>query len=91
MVDWTLSEKLDANRNGLLLEHLQLINEVLVFTVGILCQSKISRIILSQEKNIQRLNELVRSLREQLLQCRSNNETIKGTDSSLSGNIIELE
>ncbi|XAR60172.1 hypothetical protein NMG60_11033431 [Bertholletia excelsa] len=49
------------------------------------------KIILSQEKNIQRLNELVRSLREQLLQCRSNNETVKGTDSSLSGNIIELE
>ncbi|KAK6926535.1 hypothetical protein RJ641_008254 [Dillenia turbinata] len=30
------------------------------------------KIILSQEKNIQRLNELVRSLREQLVQCRSN-------------------
>ncbi|KAI3450746.1 hypothetical protein Pfo_007411, partial [Paulownia fortunei] len=40
------------------------------------------KIILSQEKNIQRLNELVRSLREQLQQCRSNNETFNSTFSS---------
>ncbi|KAL3828599.1 hypothetical protein ACJIZ3_017401 [Penstemon smallii] len=50
------------------------------------------KIILSQEKNIQRLNELVRSLREQLEQCRSNIEsTSNGTLSSLAENIIELE
>ncbi|WCJ41881.1 hyaluronan mediated motility receptor-related [Euphorbia peplus] len=30
------------------------------------------KIILSQEKNIYRLNELVRSLQKQLLQCRCN-------------------
>ncbi|GLT52175.1 hypothetical protein SLA2020_255280 [Shorea laevis] len=37
------------------------------------------KIILSQEKNIQKLNELVRSLREQLLQCRGENEVSNGT------------
>ncbi|VVB13426.1 unnamed protein product [Arabis nemorensis] len=30
--------------------------------------------ILSQEKNIQKLNELVRDLRRQLLQCRNENQ-----------------
>lgn len=49
------------------------------------------KIILSQEKNIQRLNELVRSLRKQLLQCRVNNETVNDTISSLTDNVIELE
>ncbi|KAL3850270.1 hypothetical protein ACJIZ3_012152 [Penstemon smallii] len=53
------------------------------------------QIIMSQEKNIQRLNELVRSLREQLQQCRrSNNETLNGSSSSLNSlteNVIELE
>ena len=49
------------------------------------------QIILSQEKNIQKLNELVRSLRKQLLQCRSNNETTNDTLSSLAENVIELE
>ncbi|PSS03119.1 Structural maintenance of chromosomes protein like [Actinidia chinensis var. chinensis] len=49
------------------------------------------KIILSQEKNIQRLNELVRSLRGQLLQCRNNNETMKGTVNTLTENVIELE
>lgn len=48
------------------------------------------QIILSQEKNIQRLNELVRSLRQQLLQCRANNETVNDTV-SLTENVIELE
>ncbi|XP_073142643.1 uncharacterized protein [Henckelia pumila] len=49
------------------------------------------KIILTQEKNIQRLNELVRSLREQLHLCRNINETLKGTHSSLTEHIIELE
>ncbi|KAL2536098.1 Uncharacterized protein Fot_17489 [Forsythia ovata] len=49
------------------------------------------KIILTQEKNIQRLNELVLRLREQLEQCRSNNETMNGTLSSLTENVIELE
>ncbi|GFZ07280.1 hypothetical protein Acr_19g0002170 [Actinidia rufa] len=49
------------------------------------------KIILSQEKNIQRLNELVRSLRGQLLQCRNNNETMKGTVNTLTENVIQLE
>ncbi|BFG34857.1 hypothetical protein CerSpe_211320 [Prunus speciosa] len=37
------------------------------------------KIILLQEKNIQRLNELVRSLREQLVQCRSKTQTTNHT------------
>ncbi|TYI10095.1 hypothetical protein ES332_A09G117700v1 [Gossypium tomentosum] len=37
------------------------------------------KIILSQEKKIQRLNELVRSLEQQLLQCKGDNKTTNGT------------
>ncbi|KAJ4979851.1 hypothetical protein NE237_010631 [Protea cynaroides] len=37
------------------------------------------KIILSQEKNIQRLKELVWTLREQLQQCRGNNDIVKST------------
>ncbi|XWS28529.1 hypothetical protein CRYUN_Cryun25bG0077800 [Craigia yunnanensis] len=49
------------------------------------------KIILSQEKNIQRLNELVGSLQQQLLQCKGNNKTTNGTGSHLTEHIIELE
>lgn len=49
------------------------------------------KIILSQEKSIQRLNELVRSLRKQLLQCRGNNETVNDSAISFAENVIELE
>ncbi|KAH6791734.1 peptidyl-prolyl cis-trans isomerase G [Perilla frutescens var. hirtella] len=49
------------------------------------------KIILSQEKSIHKLNELVKSLREQLQQCRSSNETSNGTFGSLAENVIELE
>ncbi|KAJ6864756.1 hypothetical protein NC651_035347 [Populus alba x Populus x berolinensis] len=37
------------------------------------------KIILSQEKNIQKLNELVQSLRKQLQQCRSENYILNST------------
>ncbi|CAA0836011.1 Unknown protein [Striga hermonthica] len=40
------------------------------------------KIILSQEKNIQVLTELVRSLKEQLHLCKGSNETANGTFSS---------
>lgn len=49
------------------------------------------QIILSQEKNIHRLNELVRSLRQQLQQCRQDNETTNGNESPLTEHVIELE
>ncbi|KAG6436090.1 hypothetical protein SASPL_100972 [Salvia splendens] len=51
------------------------------------------QIILSQEKSIQKLNEVVKSLREQLQQCHSINETttLNATLSSLAESIIELE
>ncbi|KAL3518596.1 hypothetical protein ACH5RR_021185 [Cinchona calisaya] len=49
------------------------------------------KIILSQEKNIQKLNELVRSLREQLRQCMSTTETTNGSLSSFSENVIEFD
>ena len=42
------------------------------------------QIILSQEKNIQRLNNLVKSLREQLLQCRGEHEVSNTTTTSLA-------
>ncbi|XVE75896.1 hypothetical protein DITRI_Ditri12bG0128700 [Diplodiscus trichospermus] len=49
------------------------------------------KIILSQERNIQKLNELVRSLWEQLLQCRAKNEIINGSAVSLTEHLTELE
>ncbi|KAK9290646.1 hypothetical protein L1049_008819 [Liquidambar formosana] len=49
------------------------------------------KIILSQEKNIQKLNELVRSLQKQLLQCRGENEAVKGTAAPLTELLNELE
>lgn len=49
------------------------------------------QIILSQEKNIQKLNELVQSLRRQLLQCRADMETRNSTVTPLTEQIIELE
>ncbi|KAK6138473.1 hypothetical protein DH2020_021010 [Rehmannia glutinosa] len=49
------------------------------------------KIILSQEKSIQRMKELIRSLRDQLKQCWSNNETFNGTLTSLTDHIIQLE
>ncbi|KAF4396945.1 hypothetical protein F8388_004913, partial [Cannabis sativa] len=48
-------------------------------------------IILSQEKNIQKLNELVQSLREQLLQCKGENEADNGTTTPLTELLTELE
>ncbi|KAB1227158.1 hypothetical protein CJ030_MR1G027723 [Morella rubra] len=49
------------------------------------------KIILSQEKSIHRLNELVRNLRAQLQQCRDNNGTTDGNLSPLTEHVIELE
>lgn len=49
------------------------------------------KIILSQEKNIQRLNTLVQSLQQQLLQCRGINSTISFTENSLTTNANETE
>ncbi|XP_057955524.1 uncharacterized protein LOC131149255 [Malania oleifera] len=49
------------------------------------------KIILSQEKNIQRLNELVLSLREQLRYCRGNNDATNSTVNHLTEKVIELE
>ncbi|KAL5152011.1 NAC domain-containing protein 40 [Glycine soja] len=56
-----------------------------------LASLKIPVIILVQEKNIRRLNELVRHLQEQLQQCRGRNGTINGTVSPLAERILELE
>ncbi|CAL1367317.1 unnamed protein product [Linum trigynum] len=49
------------------------------------------KIILSQEKNIHKLNELVRDLRKQLSECKCNNETSTATANSLTEHVIELE
>lgn len=49
------------------------------------------KIILSQEKSIQKLNELIRSLREQLSECRNNNRSTNSSLSNLTERIIELE
>ncbi|KAK8970451.1 hypothetical protein KSP40_PGU000889 [Platanthera guangdongensis] len=49
------------------------------------------RIILSQEKNIQRLNRLVQSLRHQLSQCRGINTNANFSGNSLISNANETE
>uniref|UniRef100_A0A7C8ZJY2 Uncharacterized protein n=1 Tax=Opuntia streptacantha TaxID=393608 RepID=A0A7C8ZJY2_OPUST len=49
------------------------------------------KIILSQEKSIQKLNELVRSLREQLSECRNTNGSANSSLSNLTESILELE
>ncbi|KAL9293759.1 hypothetical protein AtEden1_Chr3g0198231 [Arabidopsis thaliana] len=50
------------------------------------------KIIISQERHIQRLNELVRSLQLQLLQCKGENETQNATKSyHINKQFIEVE
>ncbi|KAG2300339.1 hypothetical protein Bca4012_011937 [Brassica carinata] len=50
------------------------------------------KIILSQERHIQRLSDLVRSLQMQLLRFRGENETRNATETShLNKQFIELE
>ncbi|XP_020210684.1 uncharacterized protein LOC109795554 [Cajanus cajan] len=49
------------------------------------------KIILSQEKNIQRLHELVRSLREQLVQCKVGYEVSNVATNPLVEFLSELE
>ncbi|KAL8479965.1 hypothetical protein ACS0TY_026271 [Phlomoides rotata] len=49
------------------------------------------KIILTQEKKIQRLHEVVKSLKEQLKRCQVSNETLNGTLTSLAENSMELE
>ncbi|KAK4765965.1 hypothetical protein SAY87_007607 [Trapa incisa] len=48
------------------------------------------KIILSQEKNIQKLNELVRSLHEQLLQCRGETQ-VNGSSKPMTEILSELD
>ncbi|VVB16847.1 unnamed protein product [Arabis nemorensis] len=50
------------------------------------------KIILSQERHIQRLNDLVRNLQMQLLRCKGENETRNITETThLNKQFIELE
>ncbi|CAK7341953.1 unnamed protein product [Dovyalis caffra] len=49
------------------------------------------KIILSQEKNIQKLNELVQSLQEQLQHCRSENYVLNSTAIPLTEHLNELD
>ncbi|PKA65395.1 hypothetical protein AXF42_Ash005729 [Apostasia shenzhenica] len=49
------------------------------------------KIILSQEKNIQRLNELVQSLQQQLVQCRGSNSIVNFTENRLTTNVHEIQ
>lgn len=52
---------------------------------------KLLQIILSQEKSIQKLNKLVQSLQEQLVQCRVINGDIDDPASPLAELLHELE
>ncbi|KAG5253055.1 hyaluronan mediated motility receptor-related family protein [Salix suchowensis] len=49
------------------------------------------KIILSQEKNIQKLNELVQTLQEQLQQCTSENYVLNSTAIPLTEHLNEFE
>ncbi|KAL5208661.1 hypothetical protein ABZP36_033096 [Zizania latifolia] len=49
------------------------------------------KIILSQEKMIQRLNYYIENLQQQLLQCRGNNMTVNSSVSSLTSYISEIQ
>ena len=53
--------------------------------------SNLLQIILSQEKNIQKLNEIVQSLREELLHCRGGSEVVNSTATHLTELLTELE
>ncbi|KAJ6698410.1 HYALURONAN MEDIATED MOTILITY RECEPTOR-LIKE PROTEIN [Salix purpurea] len=49
------------------------------------------QIIISQERNIHKLNELVQSLQEQLQQCRSENYVLNSTAIPLTEHFNELK
>ncbi|KAF9664905.1 hypothetical protein SADUNF_Sadunf16G0066500 [Salix dunnii] len=53
--------------------------------------STLLQIILSQENNIQKLNELVQTLQEQLQQCRSENYVLNSTTIPLTEHLNEFE
>lgn len=59
--------------------------------VNLLTLRKLLQIILSQEKSIQKLNKLVQSLQEQLVQCRVINGDIDDPASPLAELLHELE
>ncbi|CAN6244564.1 unnamed protein product, partial [Urochloa humidicola] len=49
------------------------------------------KIILSQEKMIQKLNDFIQNLQQQLLQCRGNNKTVHSSGTSLTSYISEIQ
>uniref|UniRef100_A0A0A9GNS6 Uncharacterized protein n=1 Tax=Arundo donax TaxID=35708 RepID=A0A0A9GNS6_ARUDO len=49
------------------------------------------KIILSQEKMIQRLNVFIQNLQHQLLQCRGNNMTANSSGASLTSYISDIQ
>ncbi|KAJ7976185.1 putative Peptidyl-prolyl cis-trans isomerase G [Quillaja saponaria] len=60
-------------------------------TVSARQESVKEKIILSQEKNIQKLNELVQRLREQLLLCKGEIELFNGTTTQLTELLPDFE
>jgi hypothetical protein len=49
------------------------------------------QIILSQEKMIQKLNDFIQNLQQQLVLCRENNKTIHSSGTSLTSYISEIQ
>jgi hypothetical protein len=49
------------------------------------------QIILSQEKNIQQLNQLIESLQRQLLHCRGSNNTVHAATAAAATEVSEVE
>ncbi|KAK3158107.1 hypothetical protein QOZ80_2AG0133000 [Eleusine coracana subsp. coracana] len=49
------------------------------------------KIILSQEKMIQRLNDFIQNLQQQLIQCRGSNVTVNSSGASLTSYISEIQ
>ena len=48
------------------------------------------QIILSQEKNIQQLNQLIESLQRQLLHCRGSNNTVHAATAAAAAAATEV-
>ncbi|CAD6250785.1 unnamed protein product [Miscanthus lutarioriparius] len=49
------------------------------------------QIIFTQEKMIQKLNNFIQNLQQQLLQCRGNNRTVNPSGTSLTSYISEIQ
>lgn len=78
--------------NNSRLDFMSIVNFISLWAYDDCCYNGcVVQIILTQEKKIQRLKEVVKSLKEQLQRCQVGNETLNGTLTSLAENSMEME